>query len=259
MRVPVDGQGRMRADALPAISGPTIVCLQAGNVNTGAFDPVAEIVRAGARSGAWVHVDGAFGLWAAAAPARAHLVPASRAPTRGRPTRTSGSTCPTTAAWPSCATRGAARGHGHHRRLPARRQHDARAADYTPELSRRARGVEVWAALRSLGPRRPGRAGRALLPARAALRRGARARPATRCSTTSCSTRCWSPSAMPRTTRRVIAAHPGRRHLLVRRHGLAGPHGDAHQRLVVGDDGGRTWSAAWRRCFASRGEVAGPR
>ena len=69
--VPVDGQGRMRADRLPALDGAAIVCTQAGNVNTGSFDPVGEI-RARAR-GAWVHVDGAFGLWAAAAPARAHL------------------------------------------------------------------------------------------------------------------------------------------------------------------------------------------
>jgi len=73
--VPVDGQGRMRADALPAISGPTIVCLQAGNVNTGSFDPFAEVIaklRAG-DAPVWVHIDGAFGIWARVAPARAHL------------------------------------------------------------------------------------------------------------------------------------------------------------------------------------------
>ena len=73
VRVPVDGQGRMRADALPAISGPTILCLQAGNVNSGAFDPAAEIIPRAKAGGAWVHVDGAFGLWAAASPALAHL------------------------------------------------------------------------------------------------------------------------------------------------------------------------------------------
>ena len=61
VKVPVDGQGRMRADCIPEFAGPTIVCLQAGNVNTGAFDPAAEIVVKAA--GAWVHVDGAFGLW----------------------------------------------------------------------------------------------------------------------------------------------------------------------------------------------------
>ncbi|HEX2988875.1 MAG TPA: aminotransferase class V-fold PLP-dependent enzyme [Chloroflexota bacterium] len=73
-RVPVDDQGRMRADALPEISGPAIVCIQAGNVNTGAFDPAREICAAAHKAGAWVHVDGAFGLWAGAAPARAYLV-----------------------------------------------------------------------------------------------------------------------------------------------------------------------------------------
>ena len=71
--VPVDGQGRMRADAFPAEGPRTIVCLQAGNVNTGAFDPAGEIVSRARRAGAWVHVDGAFGLWARAAPRRASL------------------------------------------------------------------------------------------------------------------------------------------------------------------------------------------
>lgn len=68
VRVPVDGQGRMRADALPKMAGPTIVCIQAGNVNTGAFDPASEICAAAHEAGAWVHVDGAFGLWAAVSP-----------------------------------------------------------------------------------------------------------------------------------------------------------------------------------------------
>src|SRR5256712_4883948 len=72
--VPVDGQGRMRADALPPVDDNTLVCLQAGNVNTGAFDPAAPIIPLAKAAGAWVHVDGAFGLWAAAAPARAHLI-----------------------------------------------------------------------------------------------------------------------------------------------------------------------------------------
>ena len=71
VRVPVDDQGRMRADRFPNVSGPAILCLQAGNVNSGAFDPMAEIVPIARRAGVWVHVDGAFGLWAAAAPARA--------------------------------------------------------------------------------------------------------------------------------------------------------------------------------------------
>jgi glutamate/tyrosine decarboxylase-like PLP-dependent enzyme len=77
-RVPTDAQGRMRADALAGAlagaSGPCIVCAQAGNVNTGAFDPVADIAAAARARGAWLHVDGAFGLWAALSPSLAPLV-----------------------------------------------------------------------------------------------------------------------------------------------------------------------------------------
>src|SRR5580692_3202888 len=68
VRVPVDGQGRMRADALPHLDAMTILCLQAGNVNTGAFDPAAAICPGAAAAGALIHVDGGFGLWAAASP-----------------------------------------------------------------------------------------------------------------------------------------------------------------------------------------------
>src|SRR5690606_19338390 len=73
VRVPVDGQGRMALAALPPLSGPTIVCVQAGNVNTGAFDPIGGVCQRARQAGAWVHVDGAFGLWDAAAPSRAPL------------------------------------------------------------------------------------------------------------------------------------------------------------------------------------------
>ena len=76
--VPTDGQGRMATpalrDVLARLEGPVIVCAQAGNVNTGAFDPLAEIAAVCAARGAWLHVDGAFGLWAASAPALRHLV-----------------------------------------------------------------------------------------------------------------------------------------------------------------------------------------
>jgi glutamate/tyrosine decarboxylase-like PLP-dependent enzyme len=150
--VPVDGQGRLRADRQPAIGGPTIVCLQAGNVNTGSVDPLAEVIAAAHAQGAWVHVDGAFGLWAKASPAQAALV-------RGIEQADS---------WATDA----------HKWLNVpydsglaivRDPHALQAAmaitaaylptdtpyrnpcDFTPELSRRARGVEVWAALRTLG------------------------------------------------------------------------------------------------------------
>src|SRR3954470_7080404 len=74
VKVPVDDQGRMRTEMLPKISGPTIVCLQVGNVNSGACDDVKAIGRMAREQGAFVHVDGAFGLWARVAPTRAHLV-----------------------------------------------------------------------------------------------------------------------------------------------------------------------------------------
>lgn len=151
-RVPVDGQGRMRADALPAISGPTIVCMQAGNVNTGAFDPFAEVVDRVREQGAWVHVDGAFGLWASAVPSLAHLTDGlNRADSWATdahkwlnvpydcglafirdPGALLASMAVTAEYLPT--------------ESPLRNP-----ADFTPELSRRARGVEVWAALKSLG------------------------------------------------------------------------------------------------------------
>ena len=73
MIVEADSQGRMRPDKLPKLGERTIVCLQAGNVNTGAFDPAAEICARAREQGAWVHVDGAFGLWANASPKYRHL------------------------------------------------------------------------------------------------------------------------------------------------------------------------------------------
>ena len=77
-KIAADAEGRMRLDAfqqaLDSCKGPVIVCVQAGNVNTGAFDPIAEIIALSKNRGAWVHVDGAFGLWAAASPRLAHLV-----------------------------------------------------------------------------------------------------------------------------------------------------------------------------------------
>jgi glutamate/tyrosine decarboxylase-like PLP-dependent enzyme len=152
VRVPVDAQGRMRADAFPSISGPAIVCLQAGNVNSGAFDPFPELIARAHQAGAWVHVDGAFGLWAATAPTRQYL-------TTGMTEADSWGT--DAHKWLNVP---------YDSGLAFVREADAlRAAmavtaeylpttspnrnpsDYTPELSRRARGVEVWAALRSQG------------------------------------------------------------------------------------------------------------
>ena len=152
VRVPADGQGRMRAEALPATSGPTIICAQAGNVNTGAFDPFREICKRAHSAGAWVHVDGAFGLWASACPSRAYL-------TRGIEEADSWAT--DAHKWLNVpydsglafvkepdALRAAMAVTAEY--LPPTTGH-RKPCDYTPESSRRARGVEVWAALRSLG------------------------------------------------------------------------------------------------------------
>ncbi len=151
VRVPVDGQGRMRADAFPKLSGPAIVCIQAGNVNTGAFDPARELCALAHEAGAWVHVDGAFGLWAAAAPERAHLAAgvadADSWATDGHK-------------WlnvPYDSGLAFVRNPEHLRRAMIQRaayliQGETREpSQYTPESSRRARGVEIWAALRALG------------------------------------------------------------------------------------------------------------
>ena len=152
LRVPVDGQGRMRVERLPELSGPAIICVQAGNVNSGAFDPLAEICERAHRMGAWVHVDGAFGLWAAASPEYSHL-------TRGIEAADSWATdahkwlnvpydCGLAFVRDANALRAAMAVTAEY--LPSAGA-ERNPSDYTPELSRRGRGVEVWAALRSLG------------------------------------------------------------------------------------------------------------
>ena len=151
IRVPVDGQGRMRADALPPLDDDTLVCLQAGNVNTGAFDPAGDIIPRAKAVGAWVHVDGAFGLWAAAAPARARLVQAYAA---------ADSWAIDAHKWLNVPYDSGIVIVRDPRDLYAAMAVDApylvigetrEPEHYTPEFSRRARGIEVWAALRSLG------------------------------------------------------------------------------------------------------------
>jgi glutamate/tyrosine decarboxylase-like PLP-dependent enzyme len=151
VRVPVDGQGRMRADALPHLDSMTIVCLQAGNVNTGAFDPAAAICLAARAAGAWIHVDGAFGLWAAVSPEYRKL-------TKGFELADSWAT--DGHKWPNigydCGIALVRRPEGLKAAMSVRAAYlqtgDLREpADCNPELSRRARGVELWAGLRSLG------------------------------------------------------------------------------------------------------------
>jgi glutamate/tyrosine decarboxylase-like PLP-dependent enzyme len=151
-RVPVDAQGRMRVDALPALSGPTILCLQAGNVNTGACDPLVPLIERARRAGAWVHVDGAFGLWAAASPRlRAQIAGIEQADSWATdahkwlnvPYDSGLAFVRDPQALPAAMAITA-------EYLPSRTP-ERNPSDYTPELSRRARGVEVWAALHNLG------------------------------------------------------------------------------------------------------------
>src|SRR5437588_3196783 len=151
VRVPVDKQGCMRADVFPNLSGPTIVCLQAGNVNTGAFDPAPEIIPKAKAANAWVHVDGAFGLWAAAAPSKAHLMAGyadadSWATDAHKYLNTPYDSGLAFVRYPDVLQAAMAVSAAY---LPLNSIRDP--SNFTPELSRRARGIEVWAALHTLG------------------------------------------------------------------------------------------------------------
>src|SRR2546427_2078976 len=151
VRVPVDKQGRMRADVFPNLSGPTIVCLQAGNVNTGAFDRAPQIIPKAKAANAWVHVDGAFGLWAGAAPCKAHLMAGyagadSWATDAHKYLNTPYDSGLAFVRFPDVLQAAMAISAAY---LPSSPTRDP--ANFTPELSRRARGVEVWAALHTLG------------------------------------------------------------------------------------------------------------
>jgi glutamate/tyrosine decarboxylase-like PLP-dependent enzyme len=151
VRVPVDGQGRMRADALPHLDGMTILCLQAGNVNTGAFDPAAAICPAARTLGAWIHVDGAFGLWAAASPEYRKLTRgfelADSWATDGHKWPNIGYDCGIVLVRVAKALKEAMSIQAAYLMQGDQRE----PSHYNPELSRRARGVELWAGLRSLG------------------------------------------------------------------------------------------------------------
>ncbi len=150
--VPADDQGRMRASRLPEdLTGPAVICAQAGEVNTGAFDPFPEIVDWARQHGAWVHADGAFGLWALADPSRSQL-------TAGLAGADSWAT--DAHKWlnvpydcgivlvrrPGDLRRSFASAAGY---LPPSAGFEA--MHHTPQTSQRARQVEVWAVLRTLG------------------------------------------------------------------------------------------------------------
>ena len=151
VRIPTDDHGRMRADLMPPLAGPTIICIQAGNVNTGAFDPVEEICLKAGKAGAWVHVDGAFGLWAAATPQKSALA---------NGVEKADSWATDAHKWLNVPyDSGLVFVREARHLLAAMSSHAAylmegekrEPSHYVPEMSRRARGFEIWAALRSLG------------------------------------------------------------------------------------------------------------
>jgi glutamate/tyrosine decarboxylase-like PLP-dependent enzyme len=157
--VETDGEGRMIVaklrDALRDVDGPAIVCTQAGNVNTGAFDPIAEIVETAHEKDAWVHVDGAFGLWAAVSPSRSRHV-------KGVSTADSWAT--DAHKWLNVPYDSGlaivAHPEDHFGAMSLKAEYLEKTAsalreplDWVPEFSRRARGFALWAGLRSLGRR----------------------------------------------------------------------------------------------------------
>jgi glutamate/tyrosine decarboxylase-like PLP-dependent enzyme len=153
--VAADDQGRIRvdalADALDAASGPILLCLQAGNLHSGAFDPFRETIELAHARGAWVHVDGAFGLWAAVSPSWATAVDgldlADSWATDAHKTLNVPYDCGVAIVADRALLRSAFGVHTDYL------IHDAQGDPFerVPEFSRRARGIPVWAALRSLG------------------------------------------------------------------------------------------------------------
>jgi glutamate/tyrosine decarboxylase-like PLP-dependent enzyme len=157
--VDADEQGRMRADelarALTHGTGPTIVCAQAGEVNTGAFDPLAEIAEACRDAHAWLHVDGAFGIWAAVSPRLRHLVSGIELADSWTTDAHKWLNVPYDSGIVLCA-----HPESHRRAMTVQaayliqdegRRRVRDQVDWVPEFSRRARGFAVYAALRSLG------------------------------------------------------------------------------------------------------------
>jgi glutamate/tyrosine decarboxylase-like PLP-dependent enzyme len=149
--VEADDQGRMRAEKLPRLDVNTLVCIQAGNVNTGAFDPAGTICERAREAGAWVHVDGAFGLWAAVSPKYRHLLAGFEL---------ADSWATDAHKWPNInydsgivlvrdalVLRSAMTISGAYLQAGSRRE----PTHQTPEASRRARAIELWAGLKSLG------------------------------------------------------------------------------------------------------------
>jgi glutamate/tyrosine decarboxylase-like PLP-dependent enzyme len=156
-RAASDDQGRMRTDSLREVlrscDGPTIVCAQLGNVNTGSFDPIDEIADLVAeRRGTWLHVDGAFGLWAAAAPESRHLVKGVERADSWATDAHKWLNVPYDSGIAIVSDPAAHRAAMMLQAAYLQTSSDRRdPADWVPEFSRRGRGFAVYAALRSLG------------------------------------------------------------------------------------------------------------
>jgi len=148
---PADEQGRFDAGQLPPLDERTILILQAGNVNSGAFDPFLPLCRAAEAAGAWTHIDGAFGLWARACESTAHLTTGIELADSWSVDAHKTLNAPYDCGIVFCRDR--------HALVSALQASDSYIQPgegrdgmlYTPEMSRRARGIELWAALKSLG------------------------------------------------------------------------------------------------------------
>lgn len=151
VRLPVDEQGAVKTAGLPELSGPALVCLQAGNVNSGASDPFEPLIEWAHAADAWVHVDGAFGLWAAASPAKRAQVAGVQAADSWATDAHKWLNAPYDAGIVLVADPSALAGAFTQTAsyLPPTGHRDPLA--YSPESSQRARGVESWAAIASLG------------------------------------------------------------------------------------------------------------
>ena len=151
IQVPVDQQGRMLADQLPELDSHTLICIQAGNVNSGAFDPARAICEQAQAAGAWVHVDGAFGLWALASPTYARLADGFALADSWSVDAHKWLNVPYDSGIALCrhpeAQRAAMSCYASYVMVSEQRE----PLDYGPEISRRARIIDTWAALRTLG------------------------------------------------------------------------------------------------------------
>jgi glutamate/tyrosine decarboxylase-like PLP-dependent enzyme len=152
IKIPVDDQGRMKADKIPSIDRPAIICTQAGNVNTGAFDPIEEICTTQKNSNVWIHADAAFGLWAAVAPLKKYLVKGIEMADSWATDFHKWLNVPYDSGVVFVRDKAAllaAMSSGNAAYIPAGAVREP--FHYVPEMSRQARAIPVWAALKSLG------------------------------------------------------------------------------------------------------------